>query len=233
MIRSVPALRRALLGELRAAADPRRAPEMQRYLKTTMPVLGVTTPERNAVYRRVFPKVALPDAAAWRALCLGLFRAATYREEWWAAAALAGEKRAASLRDLAALPMYEEMIVTSAWWDVVDDIATHRLSELVRLFPAPAKRTMRAWSRDRSLWKRRSAILCQIPMKAETDLGLLYAVIEPSLSSKEFFLRKAIGWALRQYAWTDADEVVRYVEAHRMQLSGLSAREALKNVRPA
>ena len=64
MIRSVPALRRALLGELRAAADPRRAPEMQRYLKTTMPVLGVTTPERNAVYRRVFPKVALPDAAA-------------------------------------------------------------------------------------------------------------------------------------------------------------------------
>jgi 3-methyladenine DNA glycosylase AlkD len=129
--------------------------------------------------------------------------------------------------------MYEEMIVTSAWWDVVDDIATHRLSELVRRFPAAAKRTMRAWSRGGDLWKRRSAILCQIPMKAETDLGLLYAVIEPSLSSKEFFLRKAIGWALRQYAWTDPDEVVRYVEAHRMQLSGLSVREALKNVRPA
>jgi len=233
MIRTVSALRKALLSELRAAADPRRAPEMQRYLKTSMPILGVTTPERNAVYRRVFPHVDLGSAAAWRGLCLGVFRGAVFREEWWAAAALAGEKRAAPHRDLAALPMYEEMIVTSAWWDVVDDIATHRLSELVRRFPAAAKRTMRAWSRGGDLWKRRSAILCQIPMKAETDLGLLYAVIEPSLSSKEFFLRKAIGWALRQYAWTDPDEVVRYVEAHRMQLSGLSVREALKNVRPA
>lgn len=232
MIRSVAALRRALLAGLRAAAEPRRAPEMQRYLKTTMPILGVTTPARNAVYLRVFPSVDLPDATAWRAFCLGLFRGATFREEWWAAAALAGEKRAAPFRDLAALPMYEEMIVTSAWWDVVDDIATHRLSELVRLHPAATKRTMRSWCRSENLWKRRSAILCQIPLKTETDLDFLYAVIEPSLSSSEFFLRKAIGWALRSYAWTDPDEVVRYVR-RTSRLSPLSRREALKNVRPA
>lgn len=230
MIRTVSALRKALLTELRAVAEPRRAPEMQRYLKTSMPILGVTTPRRNAVYRRVFPDVDLRSAAAWRGFCLGLFRGATFREEWWAAAALAGEKRAAPHRDLAALPMYEEMIVTSAWWDVVDDLATHRLSELLRLHPAAMKRTMRSWSRDRNLWKRRSAILCQIPMKAGTDLELLYAVIEPSLPSKEFFLQKAIGWALRQYAWTDPAEVTRYVRAQGGRLPSLSRREALKNV---
>lgn len=233
MIRTAATLRRALLPELRAVAEPRRAPGMQRYLKTSMPILGVTTPLRNAVYRRIFLKVGVPDAASWRALVLGLFRGATYREEWWAAAALLGDRRARPFRDLAALPMYEEMIVTSAWWDVVDDLATHRLSELVGLRPAAMKRTMKAWSHGRNLWKRRSAILCQIPLKTRTDLDFLYAVIEPSLGSKEFFLRKAIGWALRQYAWTDPEEVVRYVDANRARLSPLSIREALKNVRPA
>jgi 3-methyladenine DNA glycosylase AlkD len=233
MIRTVAALRRVLLSELRAVADPRRALEMQRYLKTTMPILGATTPVRNSVYRRVFPEVDLGDFATWRALSLGLFRGATYRDEWWAAAALLGDRRARPFRDLDALTMYEEMIVTAAWWDVVDDLATHRLSELVRLRPAATKRTMRSWSRSENLWKRRSAILCQIPLKKETDLDFLYAVIEPSLGSKEFFLKKAIGWALRQYAWTDPDEIRRYVDAHRARLSGLSIRETLKNVRPA
>ena len=129
--------------------------------------------------------------------------------------------------------MYEEMIVTGAWWDVVDDVATHRLSTLLRRHPKEMRREMRSWSRSENLWKRRSAILCQIPFKKETDLRLLYACLEPSLSSKEFFLRKAIGWALRQYAWTDPEEVARYVKENRTRLSGLSIREALKNIRHA
>ena len=90
---------------------------------------------------------------------------------------------------------------------------------------------MRAWSRSGDLWKRRSAILCQNTFKADTDLGFLFACIEPSLGSKEFFLNKAIGWALRSYAWTDARPIVRYVEAHRARLAPLTIREALKNVR--
>jgi 3-methyladenine DNA glycosylase AlkD len=230
MIRTAAALRQALLSELRAAAEPRRAPEMQRYLKTSMPILGVTTPNRNAVYRRVFPEVDLPDAARWRALALGLFRGATYREEWWAAAALLGDRRAREFQTMDTLPMCEEMIVTAAWWDVVDDLATHRLSAILKREPARMKSAMRAWSRDENLWKRRSAILCQVPLKLETDLRFLYDAIEPSLSSKEFFLRKAIGWALRQYARTDPDEIARYVRSNRSRLSGLSIREALKNI---
>jgi 3-methyladenine DNA glycosylase AlkD len=114
----------------------------------------------------------------------------------------------------------------------VDHIATRRLGDLLRRHPKEMRRTMLAWSRDANLWKRRSAILCQIGFKARTDLELLYACIEPSLRSKEFFLRKAIGWALRQYAWTDPGEVRRYVRKREGELSGLSRREALKNVGP-
>jgi 3-methyladenine DNA glycosylase AlkD len=92
------------------------------------------------------------------------------------------------------------------------------------------RREMRAWSRSDDLWKRRSAILCQLTFKKDTDLDLLYAVIEPALASREFFLRKAIGWALRQYAWTDPREIRRYVREREEQLSPLSKREALKNI---
>ncbi len=89
---------------------------------------------------------------------------------------------------------------------------------------------MLAWSRDRDMWKRRTSIICQLRFKENTDLELLQACIEPSLDSKQFFLRKAIGWALRQYAWVDPDWVVSYVSAHEAELSPLSRREALKNV---
>ncbi len=126
--------------------------------------------------------------------------------------------------------MYEEMIVTGAWWDYVDPIASARLGPLLRLFPVPMRKKMLQWSRSRNLWKRRSAILCQLSFKTETDLDLLYAAIEPSLASQEFFLQKAIGWALRQYAWTDPREIRRYVRANAARLSALSKREALKNI---
>ena len=126
--------------------------------------------------------------------------------------------------------MYEELIVTGAWWDYVDVLAKHRVGRLLRTYPGPMRRRMLAWSRSRDLWKRRTSILCQLDFKGDTDLALLYACIAPSLASREFFLRKAIGWALRQHAWTDPDAVRRYVRDHEAALSPLSRREALKNV---
>jgi 3-methyladenine DNA glycosylase AlkD len=126
--------------------------------------------------------------------------------------------------------MFEEMIVTGAWWDFVDVIASHQLGDILRAEPRRMKPLMRRWATDRDMWKRRAAILCQLGFRRETDLDLLYACIEPSLESKEFFLRKAIGWALRQYAWTDPREVRRYVTANRERLSPLSVREAMKNI---
>ncbi len=217
--------------ELAAAADPARAPLKQAYMKSAMPYHGVSSGRTRLVCRSVFAGVDLPNADAWRRAVLSIWRRASHREERYAAIELTEIKRFAPFQTMDALPMYEEMIVTGAWWDYVDAIATHRLGFLLRRYPAAMRRKMLAWSRSKDMWKRRSAILCQIQFKKDTDLDLLYSCIEPSLSSREFFLRKAIGWALRQYAWTDPRKVRRYVAAHGTALSNLSKREALKNVK--
>jgi 3-methyladenine DNA glycosylase AlkD len=135
---------------------------------------------------------------------------------------------------MAALPVYEEMIVTGAWWDYVDEVAAGRVGAyLLRAHPALVKPLMLAWSTDAHLWKRRTSLIGQVGFKRETDLDLLYACIEANLADRDFFIRKAIGWALRQYAWTDPEEVRRYVTANAARLSGLSRREALKNIAKA
>lgn len=230
MLLTSRALVARLRRELRAAADPARAEAMRAYMKSSMPYHGVGAVPMRAICKRVFAELALDDAATWRALVLGVFRAAHFREEWYVAVELAADRRARAWQTMASLPMYEEMITTSAWWDVVDALATNRLGDVLAAEGRPMKRAMLAWAKCDDTWKRRSAILCQVKRRDATDLELLYACIEPSIASKEFFLRKAIGWALRSLAWTDAREVVRYVRRHPA-LSGLSRREALKNVK--
>jgi 3-methyladenine DNA glycosylase AlkD len=213
---------------LTEAADPARAPAMRAYMKSEMPFLGVSAVPRRAALRRVFTEHRLESAPVWRKAVLALWREAEYREERYAAVELSGFRYYKSWQTLYTLPMYEEMIVTGAWWDLVDDIAIHRIGPLLRMFPETMRPLMLEWSRDGDLWKRRTSIICQNSFKDRTDLGLLYACIEPSLSDIDFFARKAIGWALREYARTDPEEVVRYVSHHG--ISGLSRREALRNV---
>jgi 3-methyladenine DNA glycosylase AlkD len=224
------ALLRSIRTALREVADPGRAPAMQAYMKSSMPYLGVAAPKVRAVCRATFASHPFPSAEQWRADVLTLWRGAEHREERYAAIALCHHRKAAAFQTLDALPMYEEMIVTGASWDYVDGLAGHRIGALLEAYPKEMRRTMLSWSRSPDLWKRRTSILCQMFRRDSTDLPLLYACIEPSLGSKEFFLRKAIGWALRQVAWHDPGEVVRYVEAHAAELSPLSKREALKNV---
>jgi 3-methyladenine DNA glycosylase AlkD len=199
-------------------------------MKSAMPFHGVGAVPLRAACRRLFAPLDLPDAVAFRGEVLGIFRGAVYREEMYAAVELARLKRAAPLRDLAFLPVCEEMVVTGAWWDVVDAVAPHLLGELLRKEPRAMRREMLVWARCDDLWKRRSAILCQLGFRERTDVALLHACIEPSLESKEFFLRKAIGWALRQHARTDPDGVRRYVAENADRLSGLSRREATKHL---
>jgi 3-methyladenine DNA glycosylase AlkD len=216
--------------ELGRAADPQKAPFMQAYMKSTMPYHGVSAPLLRASCKNIFCQVELVSRADWRAKVLELWRGARFREERYAAILLTGDKRAAAFQTPAAMSLYEEIIVTGAWWDYVDEIASNRVGPILRDHKIPMKKKMLAWSTSPNLWKRRTSIICQLRSKQHTDLGLLYACIEPSLDSKEFFLRKAIGWALREYAWTDAAEVKRYVRQKSDRLSGLSYREALKNV---
>jgi 3-methyladenine DNA glycosylase AlkD len=222
----LPGLRRAL----RQAGDPLKAAAMQAYMKSAMPYHGVPAPLLRKVVRTVFADAQFPTASKWQMQVLELWRKAQFREERYAALHLAGHKRAQAFQTPAALKLYEELIVTGAWWDYVDAIAAQRVGPILREYPGPTRRRMLLWSRSRDLWKRRTAILCQLGFKAHTDLELLYACIEPSLDSQDFFLRKAIGWALRQYAWTDPAEIRRYVRAQHDRLSNLSHREALKNL---
>lgn len=205
---------------------------MQAYMKSAMPYHGVGAAAMRAACRRAFGGVAFDSAADWRDAVLSTWRGATHREERYGAIELTGIRAARPWQTFEALPLYEELIVTGAWWDYVDVLASHRLGELLRREPAKMARAMRRWSRGGDMWKRRASILCQLTFKADTDLDLLYACIEPSIGSPEFFLRKGIGWALRQYAWVNPDEVVRYVREHDAALSPLTRREALRNVAP-
>ena len=210
---------------------------MQRYMKSEMPFWGVAGPEQKRVFREVFDAIPLRDAGEWRDTVLELWRSASRREERYAAISLTGHRAYRDAQTRETLPLYEELIVTGAWWDYVDGIASHRLGGLLRRFPRWMSHRMRQWSRSRgegAMWKRRAAILCQLRLKRGIDLALLYDCIEPNLEGTphggEFFIRKAIGWALRTHAWADAEAVVRYVDTRGDQLSGLSRREALKNV---
>jgi 3-methyladenine DNA glycosylase AlkD len=214
--------------EFRLLADADKALQMRAYMKSAMPYHGVQSPQVKLVCRKLFADLTFSDRAAWQTQVLHIWRNARYREERYAALALCAHKVSRPFHEPRAMPMYEEMIVTGAWWDYVDDMA-HRVGEILMQHPRRLKPLMRQWSRCDDLWKRRVSIICQLHFRHDTDLDLLYACIEPSLGSKEFFLQKAIGWALRQYAWTDPKEVIRYVK-REPRLAPLSRREALKNV---
>jgi len=221
---------RALRRALRESADAGKAPFMQKYMKSEMPYLGVPTPLLRRAVKTVFADHPLESFESWRDAVLELWRGAKHREERYAAIELAGHRSYREYQTLDTLPMYEEMITSGAWWDFVDALASHQIGELLRRHPKQMSALLREWSCCDDMWKRRTAILAQLSFKHETDLMLLYDVIRPSLSSSEFFLRKGIGWALRQYAWTDPAEVKRFVRRHDALLSPLTKREALKNV---
>lgn len=221
----------AIRTALHAEANPEKAPQMQAYMKSEMPFLGVAAPVRKVVLRACLAAHPLPSEAAFRTAVMQLWREATYREARYLALDLATHRRHRAYQTLDMLPLYEEMIVVGAWWDYVDQIAAHLIGGLLQHYPDVLKPEMRAWAHGTNLWKRRTAILCQLRFKAKTDLPLLYGCIEPAIDSSEFFLRKAIGWALREYAKVDPAEVIRYVEANADRLSGLSKREALRRVK--
>jgi 3-methyladenine DNA glycosylase AlkD len=222
-------LAQSLRAELAKRSNADKARAMQAYMKSAMPYYGVNLPELRAICKRVFNEYPITSCDRWQRAVMRLWRQAKFREERYAAIELLASKAHRECWTPQLMPALEEMVVTGAWWDLVDGIA-HVFGGLLRKHPKQIRPVMRAWSTDENLWKRRTSIICQLTFKRDTDLKLLYANIEPNLADREFFIRKAIGWALRQYAWTDPKEVARYVAAHEAELSGLSRREALKNI---
>ena len=222
-------IRLALVAKFRAAADPARARGMQAYMKTTMAFWGISNPSVRKLCRGVFVEHPVMTKVDWLAVSFHLWRTAQRREEWFAAIEWTGIRPARVWQQTEVLPLYEEMITSSAWWDTVDTIAAHRVGTLLKNDLKKMKPILRRWAQDDDLWKRRTAILSQLTFKQDTDLDFLFATMTPSLERKEFWLRKAIGWALRTAARAHEKQVLAFVREHREVLSGLSKREALKH----
>ena len=218
---------RAIRDALTRAADPGRAPQMQAYMKSTMPYLGVRLPETRRMARAAAAEYPPADVDDLIASATDLWRAARYREERYAATELTGLRLAVGRIEV--LPLCREMIVTGAWWDHVDGVSD-RIGRLLLAHRAQLEPTIRQWSTDPDRWLRRSSIISQLALKEDTDVDLLAAVITVNLADREFFVRKAIGWALRQYARTDPQWVREFVTTHLDELSPLSRREAMKHL---
>ncbi|MGH7912968.1 MAG: DNA alkylation repair protein [Candidatus Dormibacteraceae bacterium] len=225
----VAAVRRAL----EAAGDGKKAGPMQAYMRSQMPFRGVQTPLLRKTLRPVFVAHPLPDRSAFEIAVRELFLAASYREERYAAIELTGHRQYRDYLDLQSIPLLEDLIVAGAWWDFVDELAIRRLGPILRAHPAEAGSLLRRWVRDPDVWRRRAAIIAQIGSKEGTDLRLLTEAIDANLADPEFFIRKAIGWALREYAKTDPIWVRTFVRERRSSLSALSQREAKKHLTDA
>ncbi len=220
----------ALRAELRAAADPVRAAGQQAYMKSAMPYWGVPVPEVRRITAPVFREL---DAEGALALAAELWDGAARREERNAAVGALGVRALRGRLD--AVPTIERFVLEGRWWDFVDDLA-HRVADLHDAHPAETRELVLSWSVDRrdepvpgaGMWLRRLAIISQLGRKDRVDLELLAAVIDPNVADREFFIRKAIGWALREVARREPEWVRAFAGTH--PLSPLSRREALKHL---
>ena len=215
--------------DLATHADAAAADGMRRYMKSAMPFRGVAKPERERLLRAALADHPLPGAAVLDTAVRELWDGAQFREERYLALSLTGHRRHARWLDASWVPRYRHWIVTGAWWDFTDEIANRRIGPLLRTDPATVGPVVRGWISDPDRWLRRTSVICQLGAGPATDTALLTDAIEANLADPDFFLRKGIGWALRQHGRTDPDWVRAFVATHP-GLSPLSRREALRRL---
>ncbi|MER5258894.1 DNA alkylation repair protein [Streptomyces sp. NPDC002855] len=208
------------------AADPERAVRAQAYMKDIAPFLGLPSPLRRELSRTVLAGLPRPDEADCTAIAL---RCWELPEREYAYFAVDHLRRHVKRLSSGFLPVARHLVTTVSWWDTVDALAAHVVGGLVTADPG-LKTAMDAWIDDEDLWVARTALLHQLRHKDATDTGRLFAYCLRQSGHPDFFIRKAIGWCLREYAKTDLDAVRDFVERERGRLSPLSAREALKNL---
>ncbi len=204
------------------------AKAMAAYMKTDMPFFGIKTP----VWRPTMRQAARAHPISTRreyAQMIDALWSEPEREMKHGAVFVARAYR--RFITMASLPLYRRLIVEGAWWDFVDEVAGHLVGAIVRNERSRARPIMHKWIDDeKHMWLRRSAIICQLKHKRETDETMLFDFCLRRSHEKEFFVRKAIGWALRQHAYTNPNEVRAFLKEHRDRLSGLTLREAGKHL---
>lgn len=201
-------------------------------MNSALPFLGIDAPTRRRVVAGVAAAHPLSDATALIDTVLQLWRSASHREVRYAALDLLRLARHKKWADKRWLPMLQEMLVNGAWWDHNDEISGQALGLLLQRHPDVMKPVLREWAVGDNLWLRRAAMLCQRGVKQGFDAVLLYDCILPSVGdgpmAKEFFIRKGMGWALRERSYAAPDEVRAFCTEYHAQLSPLTRREALR-----
>jgi 3-methyladenine DNA glycosylase AlkD len=211
---------------LTAAADPARAAAMAAYMRNQFTFAGVPAPALRALSREVLAGLGTPDEADLRAVVTGAWQRPQREYQYFACAYL---RKHVAVPGPAFLADACALITTKPWWDTVDALATHFVGGLVRRHPVLLGE-MDAWSRDDDIWLIRTAILFQLHYGEQTDTERLFGYCARQAGHPDFFIRKGIGWALRQYARTDPAGVRAFLAHHRSRLSPLSLREAAKHL---
>ena len=210
--------------ELLAVASQQDAVQMSAYMKGLFPFLGVKSQKRKAV--------ASSHINAWLKETKGLNEARVMElwsqpEREFQYIAMEYVARTKRYWQPEHFELFEALICEKSWWDTVDFIASTLVGGLLMKYPA-LKNEMEHWNQDSDIWKVRTSMLYQLKYKEEVDFDALSRYILAHADSKEFFLRKASGWALRQYSKFNPDEVRKFISSH--ELSPLTVREGSKYI---
>lgn len=203
--------------------DPAQAGPMAQYMRQQFPYLGIKTPRRNELIKQFLAQHGKPRPADLEAISRDLW-ALPQREYQYVAIGFLEKMQRHLTPD--SIPLLEYLITTKSWWDTIDSLASHSIGYLCATYPQLRQTAIQQWRSADNFWLRRTTLLFQLAYKEETDAALLFSLIRDNLNSDEFFIQKAIGWALREYSKTD-DEAVIYFVANT-PLAPLSQREALK-----
>ena len=206
-----------------AHADPTTAEGMAAYMRNKFPFLGIKSPIRRQLEGEFINKNGLPSLDNLPTIMLDLWDLPE-REYQYAALMLLGKVEKKLAPDF--IETSETLLTTKSWWDTVDTLASNTVGTHFKRFPRVREIKLENWRKSEDFWLRRTCLLFQLKYKTDTDFELLKSIIRENLGSKEFFINKAIGWALRQYTRVDPEAVRAFVA--ETPLAPLSAREALK-----
>jgi 3-methyladenine DNA glycosylase AlkD len=206
-------------------ADPSQAAPMKKYMRGQFEYLGIKSPQFKILLRQHIAEHGLPPVEDMDEIARELWELPQREFQYLAQSLMERVKKKLPSNSIKTL---EYMIAHKSWWDTVDSIS-HIVGVLFRKYPAVQKKYLAKWRASKNIWLRRTTILFQLDFKRETDFDLQCEIIRENLGSKEFFINKAIGWALRQYTYTDAKAVKKFVSATK-ELNPLSRREALKHL---
>ena len=205
-----------------AIADPARAAPVAAYMKSTQPFYGIPQPQRVPVYREIKRRFTPTSRREYESGVLALWKL-PHREAKYTAIAYA--MLWPGWVTVESIPLYELLIREGAWWDVVDTVAIDLVGAVQSRERDRLRPIVDRWVEDDQLWIRRSAILSQIKHKQQTNADQLFDYCLRRAAEAEFFIRKAIGWALRDYSHTNPTGVKSFLLKYRNRLSGLSFRE--------